>query len=129
MMVQGGPTMWVVLFAGLLLLGLAVLQVIHRHKRDYTQVLWGGVAVILAVGLVGAISGLWTFDQSLVATDPEDGRTLAAMGTHLVLRNLYLSLAVAFIGTLATGIVSTIFRNAARPSPEDGDGPSPRGEP
>ena len=110
---DGGIWMYVLVVWGLGLYGAVVAQLVSAKRRDFSQLLWGGLAALVLIGLLGTVIG---FIQGMAALGNVPNAEMAAL-TRRVLAIAPLPTAFAALlavpGATAIGIAGSLARKHA----------------
>ena len=112
---EGGPWMWIILLWGLALYGGVVIQLVRARMVDFSPVLWGGLVVLLALGMLGTAVGLIQAFHHIGAelTDAAARTQKIALAIAIALNTTTLAGLLAIPGAMATGIASMLARRHA----------------
>jgi hypothetical protein len=108
---EGGWSMYLVLVTGLLHAIPVVVQLAMVKKADFTPYLWGGLAGIALIGLLGALIGLSQGLSAIGWGAPEQTAALIARGIAIALNNGVFTAIIVLPGVFFTGIASSLTRN------------------
>ncbi len=110
---EGGIFSWVVLLFGVLHAIPVLAQLGLCRKVDFSGYLWGGIAGILLVGLLGTVIGGVRMFAALAFAAPDERGAMIAMGVSIALLPLILAVILAVPGVFFSGIAATLARNLA----------------
>jgi hypothetical protein len=111
---DGGVWMYVIVAWGIALYGGVLAQLVLSRRNDFSQVLWGGVAALLLIGVLGSVIG-FIEGMGAVADAPTDQvSTLAARVMAIAPLPTALAAVIAVPGATLTGIAASTARKHAR---------------
>jgi drug/metabolite transporter (DMT)-like permease len=110
---EGGIFMYLILVAGLLHAIPVLAQFIACKKADFSPYLWGGLAGILLLGVLGSVVGMIQAFEAISMVAPEQKAAMMAMGASIALNTTAFSVLMVLPGVFFTGIAASLARNLA----------------
>lgn len=108
---EGGWTVYLILGCGLLHAVPVIAQLALVKKADLTPYLWGGLAGILLIALMGSLLGIVQSFGALEQAQPEQRAALMARGVAILLANSMWASIIVLPGVLLTGVATCLTRN------------------
>jgi hypothetical protein len=108
---EGGGFMYIVLAASVLHAIPTIAQLALVKKADLTPYLWGGLAGIGLLGLLGVLLGLYESLRAMGSASPEQQAAVLARGIAISLNVSALTAFLLLPGLLFAGIATCLTRN------------------
>jgi hypothetical protein len=110
---DGGVWMYVILAWGVTLYGGVLAQFILSRKSDFSQVLWGGVAALFLIGILGTIIGFIQGMGAVSAAPAEQVSTMTVEVMAIAPLPTALAALIAVPGATLVGIAAASARKHA----------------
>lgn len=110
---DGGVWMYVILAWGVTLYGGVLAQFVQSRKRDFSQVLWGGVAALFLIGILGTVIGFIQGMGAVSAAPVEQVSTMTVQVMAIAPLPTALAALIAVPGATLVGIAAAAARKHA----------------
>jgi len=114
MFAEGGPFMFLILLFGIAALALTIVQLARTRKADWSPLLWGLLAGLLACGALGSVLGMTQGFRALEMVAPDQREALMARAISMALNTTTLSLLFALPLSFLIGLASFLAKRAVR---------------
>lgn len=104
----GGTYSWVLLVAAVVHLSLVIIQIRQREKKDWTPLLWSGVVVIMALGVLCSVNAQTNISFCLSWAEQHTSCLLGMLG--LCLLPAQFGVLLGAIASVGAGIASAMTR-------------------
>ena len=109
---EGGVFMFVVLFFGIAVLAMAILQLAAARRVDLSPLSWGLLVALVLSGLLGSVLGVAEGFGAMAAAAPEHRAAMMAMAISIAVNTTALALILALPLSIFLGVASFVSRRA-----------------
>jgi hypothetical protein len=108
---DGGPFMYFITIAAVLHAIPTLVQLFMSKKADFTPYLWGGLAGIALLGVLGCLLGFSQAMMAISSAAPDVQAALMARGIAILLNVSTMTTILLLPGLLFAGIATCLTRN------------------
>ena len=108
---DGGPFMYIITLTAVLHAIPTLVQLFMAKKADFTPYIWGGLAGIVLLGVLGCMLGFSQAMQAVAQASPEQQAALMARGIAILINVSIWTTVLVLPGLLFAGIASCLTRN------------------
>ncbi len=108
---EGGPFMFIILIAAILHAIPTLVQLFTAKRADFTPYIWGGLAGIALLGVLGCLLGFSQAMRAVASAAPDVQAAMMARGIAILLNVSTMTTILLLPGLLFAGIATCLTRN------------------